>query len=386
VKDRLKAYASAKVLIIAESESSVTALLQILDTFDLSFVDLKTQNESKHILVANIKYDLVFVELSQSLYQGNCTIIQDIRKQQTDEYIPLIGLLTPNEDSILLNQIKSTALDSGITDLITYPSVTTNIHEDSNTIDMSLRISSLLESRSLYKSSKVLNQYLEDLVVDRTDALVVANADLAQLNSQIDKSNDEIFERLARAAEFRDDTTGKHTERVGDLAAQIALRLDMSQDFVQLISKAARLHDLGKIGIPDKILLKPSRFTPEERALMMQHCEIGAELLSGSDSPLLNMAQRIAISHHEKWNGEGYPNNLVAEQIPIEGRIVAVADVYDALSHDRPYKQAWAKDEVLQLLGSKRGIHFDPSVIDALFEIVGPDTGGTMTSVLPMAA
>lgn len=381
MNDRLKTHDSAKVLIIVESESSVRFLLHILNSFRLHSVDSQTDT-GVDLATTKFNYDLAFVDLKPSKYQENCQFVQDFREQKSghksDEYLPVIGLLPNDIDAECLSEIKSTALTSGITDLISGFDDVISV----DVIDMSLRISTLLEARALYKSSKALNQYLEDLVVDRTDALIVANADLANLNQQIDRSNDEIFERLARAAEFRDDTTGKHTERVGNLAAQIAFRMGMPEHFVQLISKAARLHDLGKIGIPDKILLKPSRFTPEERELMMQHCEIGAELLSGSDSPLLNMAQRIAISHHEKWNGEGYPNKLVAENIPLEGRIVAVADVYDALSHDRPYKEAWTQEKVLQLLDSKRGIHFDPTVIDVLFDIVGPDN----TSTLSMAA
>lgn len=373
MNDRLKAYAAANVLVVAALEPSIVYLTELLYGFGLFNLNTESKHLDKHFLKQIFNYDLIFFDLSHTQFEVNCQHIQNIRATFSESYLPIVGLL-PAVNSLgsaglrsaneSLSSIKEKALHSGITDFIT-------LTDDA--IDVSLRLSNVLEAQAIHKTTQSQNHFLENLVAHRTDELLIANADLANLNEQIDKSSDEIFERLARAAEFRDDTTGKHTERVGNLAALIALRLGMPEDYVGLISKAARLHDLGKIGIPDSILLKPSRFTPEERELMMQHCQIGAELLSGTESELLNMAQRIAISHHEKWNGDGYPNNLVADNIPLEGRIVAVADVFDALSNDRPYKQAWNKEEVLTLLKSKRGIHFDPDVVDVLVDIVAPD-------------
>ena len=133
---------------------------------------------------------------------------------------------------------------------------------------------------------------------------------------------------------------------------------------------AARLHDLGKIGIPDSILLKPGKLTEGEMSAMKTHCNIGAELLSGSSSDLLKMSETIALTHHERWDGSGYPIKFKGEKIPIEGRIVAVADVFDALTHTRPYKKAWSKKDAISLIRNRSGLHFDPSVVDAFLEII----------------
>ena len=383
---------------IAQASPSVRFLSALLVSFGLTSIELKTHaqiiehsfQQTQTCTFDALEFDLIFFELNPTNYSTKCQIIKEIRQSYADDYIPIAGVIPNNLNEETLGQIKHTAFMSGITDLILTSEVSSDVVNPANTvnsvsttdgaIDTALRLATMLDAKALHKNAKQQYKYLEDLVGNRTNALIEANADLANVNEQLDKSTDEIFERLARAAEFRDDTTGKHTERVGNLAAKIAVRLSMPESYVSLISKAARLHDLGKIGIPDSILLKPSRFTEDERELMMRHCEIGAELLSGSDSPLLNMAQRIALSHHEKLNGEGYPNNLVADEIPLEGRIVAVADVYDALSHNRPYKHAWPKEDILTLLNGKRGVHFDADVIDALVDIVNTDSGEASVS------
>ena len=201
-------------------------------------------------------------------------------------------------------------------------------------------------------------------------SLIEANVELAHLNEKSDHACMDIFERLAKVAEYRDDSTGKHTERVGTLSARIAHYLGAPTHFVEDISKAAQLHDLGKIAIPDTILLKRSRLTEDEHKTMQRHCEVGADLLSGSEFPLLQMAQSIAIAHHEKLDGSGYPNKLVGADIPLAAKIVAVADIYDALCNRRPYKEAWEEKEAIDLLVSKKDIHFDTNVIDALLNVL----------------
>jgi len=218
-----------------------------------------------------------------------------------------------------------------------------------------------------YQSTKDYNYISSD-----PNALIEANTRLAFLNDKIDRVCLDIFERLSKVAEYRDDTTGKHTERVGVLSARIAMHLAMPNDFIELICKAACLHDLGKVAVPDTILLKPSRLTKDEYETMQKHCDVGADLLSNSEFPLLQMAQHIALSHHEKIDGSGYPYQLEGSEIPIEAKIVAVADVYDALSHQRPYKEAWGKQQVIDLLVSKKAIHFDADVIDAFLEVIKP--------------
>jgi putative two-component system response regulator len=177
--------------------------------------------------------------------------------------------------------------------------------------------------------------------------------------------NIEMLGRLAVAAEFRDDDTGQHTRRVGDLSVDIAQRLGVNDLEIGLIRLTAPLHDVGKIALPDAILGKPGRLTGPEFEQMKAHTTVGAQMLSGSAFALLETAEQIALTHHEKWDGSGYPNGLAGEEIPIAGRIVAVADVFDALTHVRPYKAAWSWSDAMDEITSHAGQHFDPQVADA---------------------
>jgi putative two-component system response regulator len=174
---------------------------------------------------------------------------------------------------------------------------------------------------------------------------------------------------LALAAEYRDDETQEHARRIGRSAALIATKLGVPDDDVELLSRAAPLHDIGKIGIPDAILLKPDRLSPDEFELSKSHTTIGAGILSGSSSPLLRLAEEVALTHHEHWNGSGYPQGLSGERIPLAGRIVAIADVFDALTHDRPYKPAWAVDHAVAEIVGQSGKQFEPRMVDAFREL-----------------
>jgi PAS domain S-box-containing protein/putative nucleotidyltransferase with HDIG domain len=180
----------------------------------------------------------------------------------------------------------------------------------------------------------------------------------------------EVLARLAAAGEARDDDTGQHTRRVGELAARIAEALGLSCDEVELIRLAAPLHDVGKIGIPDSILRKPRALNADEFAIMQTHTLIGAEMLANGATRHIRMAEMIARSHHEWWNGGGYPDGLVGEAIPLPARIVAVADVFDALTHARPYRGAWKRERVIAELRRKSGMHFEPRVVQVFLEVV----------------
>jgi PAS domain S-box-containing protein len=192
----------------------------------------------------------------------------------------------------------------------------------------------------------------------------------AKLAAQrVEEAQFETLARLAAAAEYRDDATGEHTRRVGDLAGRLAAALGQPAELVRLIRLAAPLHDVGKIGIPDAILLKPGRLTEVEFEQMKRHATIGAQMLSAGASPQLALAEQIAGTHHERWDGTGYPAGLVGAAIPIAGRIVAVADVFDALTHARPYKKAWTRKDALAELRRERSRQFDPQVVDALLAL-----------------
>ena len=189
---------------------------------------------------------------------------------------------------------------------------------------------------------------------------------LADSAVELEASRLEVLERLALAAEYRDDATGQHTKRVGETSGALARALKLPDEQVELIRRAAPLHDIGKIGISDLILLKPGKLTPEEFEIMKTHTTIGAKIQAGSVYPLLQMAEDIALTHHEKWDGTGYAG-LTGESIPLPGRIVAVADVFDALTHARPYKPAFPVERAFEIIRDGAGKHFDPAIVEAFF-------------------
>jgi len=200
--------------------------------------------------------------------------------------------------------------------------------------------------------------------------------ELRRALSELEIAQTETVRRLSMAVEFRDEDTGAHIERIGRLSTLLAEQIGMEPDFCAQLSHAAPLHDVGKVAIPDAILLKPGPLTPEERAIVETHAEEGHRLLRGSSSSILEMATIIALSHQEKWDGTGYPRGLAGEAIPIEGRIVAIADVFDALTSDRVYRKAFPVDEAVQMMREQRGRHFDPVLLDAFMEVLadsGPD-------------
>ncbi|WP_051963231.1 HD domain-containing phosphohydrolase [Deinococcus misasensis] len=210
----------------------------------------------------------------------------------------------------------------------------------------------LEQSQHEAELERIRSEELEQLVQERT--------------AELESAYLEMLERLAVAAEFRDTDTGEHTVRVGERAAEVARILNMPEDQIRVLRLAARLHDVGKIAISDTILHKPGKLTDEEYLTMKAHTLAGAKMLSDARSDLIRMAEVIALTHHERWDGGGYPQGLKGEEIPIEGRIVAVVDVLDALTSQRPYKKAWSMEEALQEIQRLSGSHFDPQVVQAL--------------------
>lgn len=189
--------------------------------------------------------------------------------------------------------------------------------------------------------------------------------EVKQATQQILERERDAILRLSMAAEFRDPETGAHLQRMSRYAHKIGIRLGLSEEDQWLLLEASPMHDVGKVGIPDHILLKSEKLTPVEYRIMQQHTRIGYKLLSDSDSQLMQAAAVIALTHHEKFDGTGYPNQLIGEQIPLFGRIVAVADVFDALTSVRPYKDAWPLEKARDWLIEQRGHHFDPMIVDA---------------------
>ncbi len=213
-------------------------------------------------------------------------------------------------------------------------------------------------------------ELLEQAVAERTD-------DLHQRTLQLEEAREETLQRLALAAEFRDDATFVHTRRVGRTAGLIAVQLGLPESEIRLIREAAPLHDVGKVGVSDSILLKPGPLTPDELRQARSHAATGAAILSGSKSDVLQIAEEIAHHHHEWWNGCGYPVGLKGEAIPLSARIVAVADVFDALTHDRPYKGPWPVPTAVAEIHRLAGHQFDPRVVGAFdrldpYDLVDP--------------
>ena len=202
------------------------------------------------------------------------------------------------------------------------------------------------------------NRALEDTVRERTE--------------ELRKSHLEVVRRLAQAAEWHDDTTGQHIARMSRLAHRLAVAAGMDRGRTEMLLQASALHDIGKIGIPDRVLLKPGKLDAEEWELMKTHTTIGAQILAGSRSDVLRMAESIALTHHERWDGQGYPNGMSGEDIPLEARICSICDVFDALISERPYKKAWPVSDALVEIARMSGTAFEPWLVDVFLGEVAP--------------
>jgi len=229
-----------------------------------------------------------------------------------------------------------------------------------------INVASALERRRHELRSKEYERQLEQEVRDRT--------------ADIRNREEEIALRLVWAAEFRDDTTGEHIRRIGMFSAILAEALGYPKSFVDDIRIASPMHDVGKIGVPDHILLKPGKLTSEEFEIIKKHTEIGANILGGTDIPLLQFASSIALSHHERWNGTGYPQCLAGEDIPEAARIVAIVDEYDALSYDRVYRNAYSQEKVIEIMQQVNGAHFEPRIFECFMDIF-PDIREVRASI-----
>ena len=331
----------ARILIIDDHEPNVDALTRILHRAGFTGIQGTTRPADGVTLVREWSPDLILLDLHMPVLDG-FGVLDAIRPQLTDgRYLPVLMLTADSSD-----ETKRRALSGGVKDFLTKPFDAT---------EALLRIENLLETRFLYAKLREQNQLLEERVSDRT--------------RELEQAQFEILQRLAAASEFRDDDTGQHTQRVGHLAALIAGELGVPLAQAELIRRAAPLHDVGKIGIPDKILLKAGRLTVAERRVMQTHTTIGASMLAGGHSLLVKTAEIIARSHHERWDGKGYPAGSAGEAIAIEARVVAVADFFDALTHDRPYRKAWSVEKTITAIRAEHGLHFDPRVVDALFAL-----------------
>lgn len=330
----------------------------------VGYHDFVTTSESREAvdMVRSTKPDIVVLDVVMPHVTG-LDILETIRSDENVAHLPVL-IVTASTDE----QTKIDALELGATDFLNKPVKPTELLP---------RVRNSLVLKAHHDQMAAYSKRLEVEVAQRT-------ADLAQ-------SREEVIHVLACAAEYRDQETGNHVIRVGRFAGLIAKQLGCTDSDAELIEHAAILHDAGKIGIADSILLKPGKLSPEEYRTMKRHCEFGERILRAQPSdesqpflrqsrspstrsPVLRMAAVIARTHHERWDGTGYPNQLAGEDIPIVGRITAVADVFDALSSKRCYKEAMPLEQCIEIMCKERGKHFDPKVLDAFLERIDDAT------------
>lgn len=363
----------ARILIVDDELVNTVLLERILQSAGYRDVTRTTEPEDAveafhQALEAGRPFDLLCTDLHMPRMGGLQVIEHVIGAVPEDEFFPILVLTAD-----MSPEAEHEALTRGAKDFLTKP-----FRKD----QIRLRLTNLLRTRHLQSKLRHHADHLEEMVRERTIELEAARLD--------------VLDRLAAAAEYRDYTTGRHTHRVGLLSALLAQELGLPEPDVELIRRAAPLHDVGKIGIPDRILLKPGKLTHDEFALMREHVGVGARLLSHGRSKLINLAQEIAETHHERWDGSGYPHGTSGDDIVLVGQIVAVADVFDTLVNERPYKKAWPVADAISEVRRLRGRWFAPRIVDAflavitshpqllieLEQVVGPDLEHHLTADL----
>ena len=336
---------NTRILIVDDQDANINLLERLLQQAGYKNLITTTDPRQALPLFLTQQPDIILLDLHMPHLDG-FGVLEQLRPRLAERaYLPILVLsadITP--------EAKQRALSLGARDFVAKPFD----HQE-----VLLRIKNLLETRALHSVLRNHNTLLEERVRERTQ--------------DFEEAQFEILVRLALAAEFRDDDTGRHAQRVGLSSALIAKELGMPGEDVASIRRTAPLHDVGKIGISDTILLKPGKLTQEEFEIMKTHTTLGGRILSGSRFQVLQFAEDIALTHHERWDGGGYVG-LKGEAIPMVGRIVAVADVFDALTHTRPYKPAWPIDEALAEISDQAGRQFDPNVVAAFLRTHEPET------------
>jgi response regulator RpfG family c-di-GMP phosphodiesterase len=333
----------ARILIVDDQPANVLLLQSLLEVSEFANVVSTTDSSQVLSLCAGDEPDLILLDLQMPAPDGFEVMRQLEPWTKASIPIPILVLTADNT-----RESKTRALSVGASDFLTKPVDTTEVV---------LRVKNLLTMRFLQLELRSHNVVLEQRVLERT--------------RDLEEARSELVERLALAAEYRDDATRDHARRVGRLSGLMAARLGLPDETVESIRRGAPLHDVGKLAVPDSILLKPEGLTPDEREAMKVHAAVGGEILGRSRSPLLRMSEEIALTHHEWWDGTGYPHGLKGEEIPLSGRIVAAADVFDALTHRQSYKDAWPVERAITEIHRLSGRQFDPRVVETLIAVAG---------------
>ena len=343
---------AARIMIVDDEPLNIKVARKYLSIAGYQNFITTTDSPAALELIRRERPDVILLDVMMPQTSG-LEILEAVRLDESLAHLPVL-ILTASTDA----QTKQSALELGATDFLAKPV---------DPADLVPRVRNALLVKAHHDHLAGYSQQLEHEVRLRT--------------AEVEASRLEIVHCLARAAEYRDDDTGRHVLRVGRYAGILAREAGLVDERIAMIEISAQLHDVGKIGVPDAILLKPGKLDPDEFAVMKRHCEYGRLIIMPDApqpqqcAPLLAMAAQIAFTHHEKWDGSGYPCGLAGEQIPLEGRITAVADVFDALGSRRPYKPPFPLEQCLAIVREGRGKHFDPSIVDALLRRMGEITG-----------
>ena len=346
--------ANEKILIVDDEPANVQLLQRLLTSS--GYTNLRSTGDPQQVLplYEEFRPDLILLDLHMPALDGFEVMEQLSEVISDDDYVPILVLTAD-----VTTASKQRALVGGAKDFLTKPL---------DTAEVLARVANLLETRSLHLQLRRHNEILEEQVKERTRALWTSITQLEQAEKDLRLAQEETIHSLSLAAEFRDDETSRHIERMSRYCAVVAKALGLSSERRETIRLAAKMHDVGKIGVPDAILLKPGKLTEEEFEVMKTHAEIGHDILSGATSELATTAQVIAWTHHEKIDGSGYPRGLTGDTIPLEGRIAAVADVFDAVTTNRVYRKAFTLPEALGILNEGRRTHFDAEILDLFLD------------------
>jgi putative two-component system response regulator len=332
---------NATILIVDDQMTNILLLESILQNAGYTKIHF-TQDPTKVVsFVKELNPDLICLDIRMPQLNG-FQVMGQLKIIQKNAYLPIL-VLTSEED----RETRLRALESGAKDFL---------HKPFDKIEVLIRIRNLLEASLLNRIILLQKETLEETVQVRTQ--------------QLKETQLEIVHRLAQAAEHRDNETGSHIVRMSNYALILGRACGMNEEECDILFHATPMHDVGKLGIPDRVLLKPGKLDADEWEIMKQHTVIGAQLLSNSQSPVIQMGEIIALTHHERWDGSGYPNRLSGEDIPLAGRICAIVDVFDALSSKRCYKEPWPLEKVMEELRSLSGIQFDPRLIEMFDELL----------------
>ncbi len=332
---------NSEILIVDDQPANVELLAMMLDVAGYTNVFSTTDPRQVAGMCEEHDFDIILLDIRMPHLDGY-QVMEQLSQQIDGDYLPIL-VLTAQKD----RETRLKALEMGAKDFVTKPF---------DSAEVLNRIENMLEVRLLYNDRQRQNEILEEKVRERT--------------SQLRDTQLEIVRRLGRAGEYRDNETGMHVIRMSKFCEIIGRAAGYDEKFCELMLYASPMHDVGKIGIPDRILLKPGKLTPEEFEIMKQHTTIGADILGEQDSEIMTMARDIALNHHEKWDGSGYPSGLVGEDIPIVGRICAIADVFDALTSERVYKPAWTIEDTVKYINESSGSHFDPTLVGHFNDVI----------------